>query len=281
MNNSSHARLRRFSVSAYAAPPDCPPEKFCRMLAERGFGGIGLTAREVDTTSPRALCQLLAAHGLVATSLNSAGYVLHAEPAAARAQAALDDRLFAAAAELGAPVNLIPGGLLHAAPGTSLADARAVVAEGIAGLAERARREGVRLSLEPFHPMAISLRGCINQISAAIAAIAPFPWLGLTLDLHHSWWDAELETLLQEQAHRIMLIQICGIELPADGSAPRRAELGAGGTQEVRRILRLADQAGYTRGIEYEVFHEQLGAPDVETLLDRAATDLLELMEPT
>jgi hypothetical protein len=42
------------------------------MLAERGFGGIGLTAREIDTTSPRALCHLLAAHGLVATSLNSA-----------------------------------------------------------------------------------------------------------------------------------------------------------------------------------------------------------------
>lgn len=251
------------------------------MLAERGFGGIGLTAREVDAIPPRALRQLLAAHGLVATSLNSAGYVLHAAPAAARAQAALDDRLFAAAAELDAPVNLITGGVLHAAPGTSLADARAVVAEGIARLAERARREGVRLSLEPFHPMAIGLRGCINQLSAAIAAIAPFPWLGLTLDLHHSWWDADLETLLREQAHRIMLIQICGIELPSDGSAPRRAELGAAGTQEVRRLLRLAEQARYTGGIEYEVFHEQLGAPDIATLLDRAAADLLELMEPT
>ncbi len=251
------------------------------MLADRGFGGIGLTARDVAATSPTALRQLLAAHGLVATSLNSAGYFLHAEPAAARAQAALDDRLFAAAAALDAPVNLIPGGLLHAPSGTSLVDARALAAEGIARLAERARREGVRLSLEPFHPMAIGLRGCINQISAAIAAIAPFPWLGLTLDLHHSWWDADLETLLREQALRIMVIQICGIELPADGSAPRRAELGAAGMQEVRRILRLAHQVGYTRGIEYEVFHEQLGAPNVEALLDRAAANLLELMEPT
>ena len=35
------------------------------------------------------------------------------------------------------------------------------------------RREGVRLSPGSFHPLAIDLRGCIDQIFAAIAAIAP------------------------------------------------------------------------------------------------------------
>lgn len=271
------SRLSRFAVSAYAAPWDCPTERFCGLLAEHGFGGIGLTAREVNASSPPALRRLLSAHGLRATSLNSAGYVLHADRAAARAQAELDDRLFATAAELDAPVNLIPGGLLQAAPGISLADARSRAAEGIAHLAERARREDVRLALEPFHPMAIGPRGCINQISAALAAIAPYPWMGLTLDLHHSWWDADLEALLRDHPHRIMLIQVCGIALPADGAAPRRAELGASGMQEVRRILRLAAAAGYASGIEYEVFHDQVGAPDVEALLDRAAAELLKL----
>ncbi|WP_198374114.1 sugar phosphate isomerase/epimerase family protein [Neoroseomonas rubea] len=249
------------------------------MLAERGFGGIGLTAREVDAAPPRDLRRLLGAYGLQATSLNSAGYVLHADAAAARRQAELDARLFAAAAELDAPVNFIPGGLLHAAAGMPLADARARVADGLARLAERAQREGVRLALEPFHPMAIGPRGCINQISAALAAIEPFPWIGLTLDLHHSWWDADLEQLMSDHAQRVMLIQICGIDLPADGGVPRRAELGAAGSQEVRRILRLAAQAGHAGGIEYEVFHDQLGAPDIEDLLDRAAADLLALTE--
>lgn len=249
------------------------------MLAERGFGGIGLTAHEVAACSPGELRQLLDAHGLRATSLNSAGYVLHADPDAARSQAEFDARLFAAAAELDAPVNFIPGGLLHAAPGIALTEARARAVDGMARLAEQARREGVRLALEPFHPMAIGPRGCINQISAAVAAIEPFPWMGLTLDLHHSWWDADLEALMSLHAQRVMLIQICGIELPADGSAPRRAELGAAGTQEVRRLLRLAAAAGYAGGIEYEVFHEQLGAPDIGALLDRAAADLLALTE--
>lgn len=275
----THPQLSRFAVNSYAAPEDCSTEQFCRALAERGFGGVGLTSRELDTQEPKALRRLLAAHDLRATSLNSAGYVLHADPAAARAQAAYDDRLFAAAAELDAPVNLIPGGLLHAAPGTSLRDARARATDGIARFAERARQEGVRLALEPFHPMAIGPRGCINQISAALEAIAPFPWMGLTLDLHHSWWDADLERLLTDHAQRIMVIQICGIELPADGSAPRRAELGASGSQEVSRMLRLVAASGHTGFIEYEVFHEQLGRPPLEALLDRAVAALRELME--
>lgn len=84
---------------------------------------------------------------------------------------------------------------------------------------------------------------------------------------------------MRNHAQRVMLIQICGIELPADGDAPRRAELGAAGAPEVERMLRLAADAGHTGGIEYEVFHDQLGAPDIEQLLDRAAAALLALME--
>ncbi len=279
MTGTSHSRLARFAVSAYAAPRNCTAARFCRLLADGGFGGIGLTQREVDALAPTELRRMLGAHGLRATSLNSAGYVLHADPAAARAQAAYDDRLFAAAAELGASINLIPGGLLQAAPESSLAEARQRAAEGVARFAERARREGARLALEPFHPMAIGPRGCINQISAALATIAPFPWMGLTLDLHHSWWDADLEALFQQHVERVELVQICGIELPADGSAPRRAELGSSRTQEVRRVLSLAAAGGYSGAIEYEVFHDQLDSPDIEALLNRAAADLLALTE--
>lgn len=269
----------RLSVNFYAAPPDCTVERFCALLAARGIGGIGLTARVLDAMSPAALRRLLADYGLRATSLNSAGYVLHADRKAARAQAELDDRLFAAAAEVDAPINVIPGGLLHAARGTGLVAARARAEEGIARLAERAAREGARLSLEPFHPMAIGQRGCINQISAALAAIAKWPAMGLTLDLHHLWWDADLDAVVREMPHRIMVVQICGIELPADGGPPRRAEIHAAGTHEVGRLIRLLREADHDGPIEYEVFHDQLGAPEIGGLLDRAVADFLALTE--
>src|SRR5262249_8434675 len=160
------SRLRRFAVSLYAAPPDCAVESFCAMLARRGIGGIGLTARAVEACTSGALARLLRTHDLVATSLNSAGYVLHDGPAQAAAQAALDTRLFEAAQALDAPINVILGGTLHAG-GIDLRDARARSAEGLATLASRARRLGARLAVEPMHPVAIGLRSAINQLSQA------------------------------------------------------------------------------------------------------------------
>lgn len=162
-------------MSEYAAPTGSTSSDFFALLAKRGIGGIGLTANTVQTLAPAALRRLLVDHGLRPSSLNSVGYVLHADPEMARGQRLLDVRHFAAAAEVGAPVNLLPGGLLHAAPGTSLSEARARALDGLRRLAERADREGARLSLEPFHPMAIGSRSCINQISAALARSPPGP----------------------------------------------------------------------------------------------------------
>uniref|UniRef100_UPI0022EB939A hypothetical protein n=1 Tax=Falsiroseomonas oryzae TaxID=2766473 RepID=UPI0022EB939A len=65
------AWLRRCAVSLYAMPDDLPLDRFCAMVAARGLGGVGLTARAVQALEPAALGALLRAHGLVATSLNS------------------------------------------------------------------------------------------------------------------------------------------------------------------------------------------------------------------
>lgn len=281
MAQSAAGRLAHFSVSEYAAPAGCPPAEFLDLLARRGIGGVGLTAMAVEAVPPTTLRRLLADHRLRPSSLNSVGYVLHADPDAARAQSVLDDRLFAAAAEIGAPINLIPGGLLHAGPGTSLRDARARALEGLSQIGARADREGARLSLEPFHPMAIGPRGCINQISAALDAVASLPRMGLTLDLHHSWWDSDLDALIRDATHRIFIVQVCGITLPADGGPPRRAELGADGTAEVTQLLRGLRAADYAGAIEYEVFHDQIGRPPIEPLLDRAVSQFLTLTEMT
>ncbi len=265
------SRLRRFAVSLYAAPPDCGVADFCAMLARRGIGGIGLTARAVEAHGPDALARLLRTHDLVATSLNSAGYVLHADSTLAAAQSALDTRLFEAAQALGAPVNVILGGTLHAG-GLDLRSARTRSAEGLAKLAARADELGVRLALEPMHPAAIGTRSCINQLAQAQALLARHPALGLTLDFYHSWWDPDLAPTIRGAAGRIFVAQVCGLDLPADGSAPRRARLGNAPCDLALMLCEL-DDAGFAGAIEYEVFWDQIGRPSPEVLLDEAVRD--------
>jgi sugar phosphate isomerase/epimerase len=277
--SASHdaARLRRLAVSLYAAPDEMPVEAFCAMLAARGIGGVGLTARAVEGMAPAALAGLLRRHDLVASSLNSAGYVLHADADAARRQAELDARLFDAAAELGAPVNLILGGTLHGAPGgMALPEARARAEAGLDALLARALAAGVRLSLEPMHPAAIGTRSVVNQLSVASALIAARPALGITLDVYHSWWDADLPAFVAAHPARLLVVQLSGLHVPPDGSAPRRAEL-AEAPPELGWLVRALADAGHHGVLEYEVFHGPLGAPEVGGLLDRAVASFLDL----
>jgi len=277
---SEAERMRRLSFNEYMAPADCGIERFCAMAAERGAGGVGLTARAMAAMPPAALARLLRTHDLACTSLNSAGYVLHADPAAAAAQARLDDLLFAAAEELHAPINVILGGTLHSAshatPALPLREARARAAEGLARLAARAQRSGVRLALEPMHPTALGTKGCVNQVSHARALAARQAEVGLTLDFHHSWWDEDLRAAIAEATRDILVVQICGQSVPPDGSAARRAEL-AEGPADLALFLRDIDAAGYAGAIEYEVFWDQMGKPDLPGLLDRARRDFLAL----
>ena len=273
-------RLRRLSFNFYMAPPDCDIARFCAMAAARGVGGVGLTARAVEALSPPALADLLRVHDLRCTSLNSTGYVLHAEPGAAAAQARLDGLLFAAAQVLGAPVNVILGGTLHGAtattPALSLRTARQRAAMGLDRLAARAQEAGVRLALEPMHPTALGTKGCINQLSHARALAARHAEVGLTLDFHHSWWDEDLSPTIAALPADILVVQICGQMVPPDGAAARRAELSEG-PADLALFLRDLDAAGYDGAIEYEVFWDQMGHPEPEGLLDRAVRDFLAL----
>jgi sugar phosphate isomerase/epimerase len=277
---SEAERLRRLSFNFYMAPPDCDIARFCAMAAARGVGGVGLTARAVNALSPHALAQLLSTHDLRCTSLNSTGYVLHADPGAAAAQARLDDLLFAAAQVLDAPVNVILGGTLHGAtattPALSLRAARLRAAVGLDRLASRAREAGVRLALEPMHPTALGTKGCINQLAHARALAARHAEVGLTVDFHHSWWDEDLSPTIAAAPADILVVQICGQIVPADGTAARRAELSQG-PADLALFLRDLDQSDYDGAIEYEVFWDQMGHPEVEGLLNRAVQDFLAL----
>jgi len=272
--------LRDLAVSFYAAPDDCSLERFCSLLADRGMGGIGLTARATEGRSPDRVASLLAAHDLVATSLNSAGYFLHADAGRARAQRGLDARLLDWAGALQVPLNVIPGGVDDArATGqpVTVGEARRRAQTALEELAGRAAALGVLLSLEPMHPLGLPDKGCVNQLSAARAAIADLPGVGLTLDLFHSWWDADLTDTVAAAVDDLLVVQVCGVITGPPGTPPRRTDMGLGSV-DVGELLDQLDAAGRAAPVEFEVMQFQQ-AQEVTGLLDRAARDWVHLRD--
>ncbi|HZO92225.1 MAG TPA: sugar phosphate isomerase/epimerase family protein [Candidatus Baltobacteraceae bacterium] len=174
------------------------------------------------------------------------------------------------AAALGAPVLVLVCG---PAEGQPLRDAREQVAEGIAAVAEHAVKAGVKLGIEPLHPMMISERSVIASLREANDLVARIgsPAVGVVCDAYHVFWDAHLETELQRAG-----ASICGVHL-SDWTTPHgdvtadRAMIGDG-CIDLAELVRNAEAAGYRGDYEIEVLNESAWRADLHAWLDLAVS---------
>ena len=230
-------------------------------VAKAGFGGIAPWRREVEGGDVAAIGKRIRDAGLRVTGYCRSTYM----PAATRSEflANIDDnrRAIEDAARLGAfSFFLVTGSL----PGASrdLAGARAQVAEGIALLLEHARHCGVRLALEPLHPVYTADRSCITSLAQAIRLCSeiepgnpPAPWLGLGLDVYHLWWDPELATGIAEagKARRIFGFHVNDWLNPTHDILNDRGMMGDG-VIGIPGIRRQVETAGFSGLVEVEIF---------------------------
>ena len=73
--------------------------------------------------------------------------------------------------------------------------ARRMVEEGIAAVAPYAAQCGVRLGIEPLHPMFAGDRSVVGTLgqSLDIAEAVGAPNVGVIIDVYHVWWDPALQ----------------------------------------------------------------------------------------
>ena len=74
-------------------------------------------------------------------------------------------------------------------------NSREQIQEGIAAVLPDAAAAGVKLAIEPLHPMYADTRSAINTLAQAndLAEKLNSPWLGVAVDVYHLWWDPFLE----------------------------------------------------------------------------------------
>jgi sugar phosphate isomerase/epimerase len=184
-------------------------------------------------------------------------------------QAAIDDNLRAIdeAAELGAPLIVLVCG---AVPGQPLADSRQQIIDGLAAVLPHAAACGVKLGIEPLHPMYADSRSAINTMQQANDMCAEFdsPYVGVVVDVYHLWWDPALETELQRcgRAGRIFAFHVCDWKTPTIDMLNDRGLMGEGCIL-IAQIRGWVEAAGFDGFNEVEIFSDRHWARDQQTFL--------------
>lgn len=249
--------------------------------ARHGIGGIGVWREKLaEVPAPEARSRLDDA-GLTVTSLCRGGFLSDARTHAT----ALDDnrRAVDEAVDIGADLLvLVMGGLPEG--NTDLAAARTAARDGLAALAPYAIDAGVRLALEPLHPMYAADRCVLSTLRQAVEWAEPFPpgAVGLCVDTFHVWWDPEVEAAIAEvaSADRLATFQVCDflVPLPAD------VLLGRGymgdGVIDFETLTRSVAATGYAGFVEVEIFNADVWADDPDTVCARVCERFDRLVAP-
>lgn len=200
----------------------------------------------------------------------------------ARRRRALDDnrRAVDEAAELGAAcLVMVVGGLPEGS--RDLAGARERMAEGIAELAPYAAGRGVRLALEPMHPIFCADRGVLSTLGQALDLAERFPaeQVGVVVDTFHVWWDPDVLGQIRRARGRVASFQVCDWITPLPPDALLSRGMMGDGHIDFPLLRRAVEQAGYAGDIEVEIFNAEVWAADpdavVATLARRYVTHVL------
>lgn len=163
---------------------------------------------------------------------------------------AIDD-----AAALGADcLVMVCGGL--PAGSKDLVGARRMVADGLAAILPHARASGVKIALEPLHPMTCADRSVLSTTAQALdMAEAAGAEVGVALDVYHIWWDPDLAASIARAAGRIHAFHVCDWLVPTRDLVWDRGMMGDGAI-DIAGIRAMVEAAGYAGLIEVEIMSE-------------------------
>jgi sugar phosphate isomerase/epimerase len=143
--------------------------------------------------------------------------------------------------------------------GRELERARTDIAAGIERLVPYAAERGVRLGIEPLHPMMIGERSAIVTLGEALDIAVRFDagHVGVVVDAYHVFWDPALERELARAAGRIVGFHVSDWLVPTPDLLQGRGMMGDG-IIDLRRMRGLVEDAGYDGPIEVEVINRDL-----------------------
>jgi sugar phosphate isomerase/epimerase len=190
--------------------------------------------------------------------------------ASERALAIEDNKkLIEEAAVLGAPLIVLVCG---SDGRQSLETSREQIQEGIEKLLPLAIETGVKLAIEPLHPMYAGDKSAVNTLAQANDMVEAInsPYVGVAIDVYHVWWDPNLEVEIRRcgQNNSLFAFHICDWNVPTLDFLTDRGLMGDG-CIPIKKIRSWVEEAGFSGFNEVEIFSDKYWAMDQKEYLDK------------
>ncbi|MET8470629.1 sugar phosphate isomerase/epimerase family protein [Streptomyces sp. NPDC006422] len=263
----------RFSINQMTVKQLGLPElaDACR---EFGVQNLGTWRAPVQEYGVEAAAKLLRDNGLNVTTHCRGGFLTAIDEAERKAAIEDNKRAVDECVTLGTDVLVLVSGGLPAGS-YDLNGARERIGDALVELAPYAAECGVRLAIEPLHPMYASDRCVVSTLAQALDIAENFPaeQVGVCVDTYHIWWDDQAPAGIARAGEqgRIATFQLADWTTPLpEGVLNGRGQIGDGAI-DMRYWRGLVEAQGYTGPIEVELFNEGLWARDGREVLAETA----------
>ena len=244
-------------------------EEAAKNFSGKGVKGITVWREALAGRDIRKTGEMLRNNGLTVVSLCRGGFFPSKDPD--RRKAAIEDnrRAVEEAYEIGTKLIVLVCG---ADPSQSLEVSRDQIYDGISAIIPDAEAAGVRLAIEPLHPMYADTRSAINTISQAndMTEALNSRQVGVAVDVYHLWWDPMLEKEIVRcgKNQALFAFHICDWKSPTIDLLNDRGLMGEG-CIPVRKIRSWIEATGFKGFNEVEIFSDKFWKMDQSEFLEK------------
>jgi sugar phosphate isomerase/epimerase len=253
MNSNENKDISQLCIHTITTKP-WKIEEAAKNFSAAGVKGITVWRDAIEGRNIRQTGKMLFDYDLTIVSLCRGGFFPGKDPN--KRKLAIDDnrRAIDEAAQLGTSMLVLVCG---ADPSQALEESRKQIRDGIAAVIPDASAAGVKLTIEPLHPMYADTRSAINTLALAndMAEELNSPWVGVAVDVYHLWWDPSLEKEIKRcgKNGNLMAFHICDWKVPTADMLLDRGLMGEG-CIPVKKIRSWVEAAGFTGFNEVEIF---------------------------
>lgn len=236
-----------------------------REAVQRKVGAIAPWRELIAPHGADAAGKMITDAGLAISSLCRGGMFTGETAQQRRAAIEENRRAIDEAHELGAEVLVLVCGPVV---GSDMRGSRAMVRDGIEAVLDHAHEAGVRLGIEPLHPMMAADRSVITSLREAneLRSALEHPSLGVVVDAYHVWWEHDLDRQLAAAAGHVLGFHVSDWVGPIAGQLSSRGMPGDG-CIDLPGMRAMVEGTGYTGLVEVEVLSNRWWSTDPREVL--------------